>query len=191
LLHDPFMVRTTRWPLPVRAVPSALVTRARLRGGQGETVPSLERALAALPPRLGTAIDVKDASAIAIVLDVVAAGGFGERVLLWSQHAKAIRVARERCPQVEAALLRDTASAGATARYLDDALAIGAKAVSLHQGVLTREVVADAQARGLTVYCWIQSRGGIASAVATGLDGIVTDWPRDARSVIDGIAGTE
>jgi glycerophosphoryl diester phosphodiesterase len=185
LLHDPWLFRTTGWPVPLRWARAPWATRRRLRGGHGETVPRLVDALAALGDDLGVAIDVKDEGAMPAVVHAVQASGCADRVLLWSQHVPAVADARAFAPHIETALLRDTHDDASTRRYLEDALAVGASAVSVHESVLSRALVDDAHARGLRLYCWVQDAGRISAAASTGLDGIVTDWPAEARAVID------
>ncbi len=80
----------------------------------------------------------------------------------------------------EVALLRDTKSPTETARYLDDAAALGANAISVHQSILDEALVAAAHARGLRVHCWFQSLEVQAAKAAVAVDGVVTDWPVDA-----------
>ena len=70
-------------------------------------------------------------------------------------------------------------------RLLADAAAIGARAVSAHQDVVTPAFIAAAAERGLAVYCWYQSlevqQARLAEVAAAGLAGVVTDWPAAAR----------
>jgi glycerophosphoryl diester phosphodiesterase len=186
LLHDPWLLRTTWWPGPVRLLPAPIVTRCRLRGGGGQSVPRLSDVLAALPSGLGAAIHVKDAGAMAPVIAMARSLGCLERTLLWSEHERAIEVAVRDAPEAEAALLRDTKGEESTRLYLGDAVRLGARSVSLHQDSLSIDVVIDAHARGLRVYCWVQVLDRIASALSTGIDGIVSDWPVEARAAIGG-----
>ncbi len=89
---------------------------------------------------------------------------------------------------IEVSLLRDTADPASTRRLLDEAVAWGARGVSVHQGVLDSALVDEAHGRGLAVYCWFQSLAVqeemLASAVAFGLDGVVTDWVAEALATI-------
>ena len=53
---------------------------------------------------------------------------------------------------MERALLRDTWTAAATEKFLDDAKACSADAISARWGVVNAAFVAEAQQRGLKVY---------------------------------------
>jgi len=179
LLHDPTLLRTGWRPRRIRSMTLDDVARVKLRGGH--ILPSLADALAQAPDGLGFALDTKDPGAAPAILAAVAVAGFGKRVLLWSKHEEAVRHYVARAPAgTEVALLRDTAGRAETDRYLDDAVALGATAVSVHQDALDETVVEDAHGRGLTVHCWFQSLGAQAAKAGVPVDGIVTDWTADA-----------
>lgn len=195
LMHDRSPRRTagTRWPL--RRLPSNRVAGLRLRGdgpGAGDEVPTLAAALAVTPPGLGFALDVKDPGAGPATLGAVRAAGMDDRVLLWSQHEPVVRYCAKEAPGIEVSLLRDTSTPQATGRFLSEAVAWGARGVSVHQGVLSAELVGDAHGRGLTVYCWFQSldaqEAALGAAARFGLDGVVTDWVAEARSTLAALA---
>jgi len=155
------------------------VARLKLRGGHN--LPSLADAFAQAPDGLGFALDTKDPGAAPATLAAVAVAEAGERVLLWSKHEEAVRHYVTRAPQgTEVALLRDTKSRAETGQYFDDAVAMGATAVSVHQDALDDEVVEEAHNRGLTIHCWFQSLRAQAAKIAIPVDGIVTDWAADA-----------
>jgi glycerophosphoryl diester phosphodiesterase len=183
LLHDATPWRTSaRVLFPIRWLPSAVVRRLPLRGSD-ERIPTLAGALAALPAGLGVAIDIKDARAAPATVSAVNDAGLTERVLLWSQHARAVTYCVEHAPTVEVALLRDTFTPADTDRYLADAVRLGARAVSVHWDVLTDELVADAHRRGLTVYSWAPTLDAHATKRGVAFDGVVTDWPEEARAI--------
>ena len=186
LLHDPIPWRTT-WlvaPVPVRWLPAAVVTRLPQRRGR-ERVPSFAAALAALTPLapLRTAIDIKAADAAPATVEAVRTAGLFDRVLLWSQHARAVEHCVTAVPDVEVSLLRDTFTPSETRAYLDDAVRLGARGVSLHWDAVSATILDDAHARGLTVYSWCQWRDRQAEHRDLPLDGIVTDWPDEARAI--------
>ena len=185
LLHDPWLLRTLRPPLPwpLRWTPASLARRLRLRGSR-ERLPTFAAALEALPPGLGVAIDIKDPSAVSETVREIHAHGLDDRVLLWSQHLDAVRYCVEHAPGVETSLLRDTLDADAHRRLLDDAVDAGAKGVSAHWDAVTRDFMTDAGARGLRVYSWCQEAGRHAEKHGLGLAGVVTDWPVEARSAL-------
>lgn len=179
LLHDATLLRTGWRPRRIRSMTLDDVARVKLRGGH--PLPSLADALAQAPRALGFALDTKDPGAAPATLAAVEAAGITGRVLLWSQHDEAVRHYVARAPDgTEVALLRDTKSPAETARYLDDASALGATAISVHESVLDEELLSTARNRGLTVHCWFQSLEVQAQKSALPVDGIVTDWPADA-----------
>jgi glycerophosphoryl diester phosphodiesterase len=179
LLHDPTLLRTGWRPRRIRSMTLDEVARVKLRGGHN--LPSLADALAAAPAGLGFALDTKDPGAAPATLAAVEVAEVGDRVLLWSKHEEAVRHYVARAPEgTEVALLRDTKPGAETVRYLDDAVAIGANAVSIHEDAVDDGVVEQAHQRGLTIHCWFQSLEAQAAHAAVPVDGIVTDWTADA-----------
>ncbi len=95
LMHDKTLWRTAGLYWPARLLPHSLLRRLHLKGGS-ERVPTLAEALAALPPGLTVAIEIKHASAAAATLAEVRRQRLESRTLLWSMHGKAVRhTARE------------------------------------------------------------------------------------------------
>jgi len=178
LVHDPWLLRVQRVPLPVRRVRAARLARLG--------VPTLADGLeVAREAGIRVAIDTKDPGAAEAVLAAVRAAGATGQVLLWSQHMPTVRSYVRALPDAPVALLRDTFEPADHERLLADAAAIGARAVSAHQDVVTPAFLAAATDRGLAVYCWYRSldvqRARLAAAAALGLAGVVTDWPAQAR----------
>jgi glycerophosphoryl diester phosphodiesterase len=181
LLHDPWLGRVQHRPWLLRWSSDPLLMRLG--------VPTLATALdVARKLGLRVAIDTKDAAAAEAVLDVVREADVTEQVLLWSQHPQAVRAFAQALPTVEAGLFRDTYDAAASERLLREALAIGARAVSVHQDVATAAFIANARSRGLGVYCGYQHPDvqavRLAEAASAGLAGVVTDWPAQARALL-------
>ncbi len=178
LLHDPLLLRVQHRPLPVKWLRDAQLVRLG--------VPTLADALeVAGEVGVRLAIDTKDAGAAGAVLETVRSVGATDRVLLWSQHMPTVRSYVRALPDAQVALLRDTFDPAAHDRFLADAAAIGARAVSAHQDAVTPAFLAAAADRGLAVFCWYQNlelqQAGLAGLAAAGLEGVVTDWPGDAR----------
>ncbi len=178
LSHDPLLLRVQHLPLPVKWLRDPQLAKIG--------VPTLAQALeTAREAGVRLAIDTKDAGAGAAVLAAVRDAGAMDQVLLWSQHMPTVRTYVRALPDAEVALLRDTFDPTAHDRLLADAAAIGARAVSAHQDVVTPAFIAAAAARGLVVYCWYQrldlQQARFAGDAAAGLAGVVTDWPADAR----------
>lgn len=171
LFHDRIAWRLRRRPLPAAVLRAAgLVT--------------LAEALAACPPTLRPALDVKSPSATPLVIDAIRASGRTD-ALFWSRRAAAIASMRAALPDVETALLRNTKGEADTARYLADAAAAGATAVSIHQRAVSSAVVAEAKRVGVRPYAWVVSEDAHERVLAAGVEGVTTDWPRTARTLID------
>ena len=181
LLHDPLLLRVQHVPVPVRWLRDAQLARLR--------VPTLAAALdAAGGSGMRVAVDTKDRGAADAVLDAVRETGATERVLLWSQHMPAVRTFVRALPDVQVGLLRDTFDPSGHERFLADAQAIGARAVSAHQDAATPKFIAAARERDIAVFTWFQradkQKARLAELVEAGLAGVVTDWPAQAREAL-------
>jgi myo-inositol-1(or 4)-monophosphatase/deoxyribonuclease-2 len=181
LLHDPLLLRVQHVPLHVRWLRDAQLARLR--------VPTLAEALdTAGASGIRVAIDTKDPGAADAVLVAVREVGAADRVLLWSQHMPAVRTYVRAMPDVQVALLRDSYNQSEHDRFLADAQAIGARAVSAHQDAASPAFIAAARERGIDVFTWFQRADKqaalLADLVAAGLAGVVTDWPLQARQVL-------
>jgi glycerophosphoryl diester phosphodiesterase len=143
LLHDPLLRRMTGVGWPVRWSPWRIVRRLRL-AGTDERVPSRAAALEALPPGLSMALDLKDPGCAPVAVDVVRRLAREDRVLLWSQHEQAVRWCARHAPEMECSLLRDAMTDAAEARFLRDAVAFGAKGISVHWDRATPDLVRTA-----------------------------------------------
>ena len=183
MLHDALLLRTTLRPWPVSWATAAGLRRARLRSS-GEPVPTFAEAVAALPDGVGLAIDTKAPDAAPAVVEELRRQGKLGRSLLWAQSAQAVRWyaehAADEAPEV--ALLRDAMTPEAIDRFLDDAVQLGATAISAHQDTVDVELIERAHGLGLKVHCWFQDLATQARLATLPLDGIVTDWPVDARA---------
>jgi glycerophosphoryl diester phosphodiesterase len=186
LFHDALALRMAWRPTLLSWCTAARVARWRLRGS-AESPPTLDEALGVLAEAsLAIAIDTKAPHAAPAVLAALDRAGLRERALLWSQHEPAVRhFARHGDGAREVALLRDAMDDEAEERLLADATAFGAAAVSVHQDRLTPELVDRCRDRGLAVHCWFQDIGAQREKAALGLDGIVTDWPVQARRLLE------
>jgi myo-inositol-1(or 4)-monophosphatase/deoxyribonuclease-2 len=181
LLHDPLLLRVQHVPFPVRWLRDSQLARLR--------VPTLSEALdAAGDSGIGVAVDTKDGGAADAVLDAVRETGAADRVLLWSQHMPAVRTFVRALPEAQVGLLRDTFDPSGHERFLADARAIGARAVSAHQDAATPKFIAAARERDIAVFTWFQradkQTARLAQLVDAGLAGVVTDWPAQAREVL-------
>jgi glycerophosphoryl diester phosphodiesterase len=185
LLHDWSPRRTTGLPGPVRLYPLLLLRRLRLQRTD-ERIPTFEEALAALPEPLSIAVEIKDHTAARRTLGVIKAQGKESRVLMWSYREEAVRYFATRAPEIESSLLRDNTDPGGLTRFLLDAVAFGARGISAHWAAINPQFVAAAHERGLKVYSWIRDLDSVAKKAGCGLDGIVTDQPREVRAILEG-----
>jgi myo-inositol-1(or 4)-monophosphatase/deoxyribonuclease-2 len=184
LLHDPWLGRVQKVPLLLKWANDSLLARLH--------VPTLRDALeTARGLGLVVAIDTKDPGAAEAVLAAVNESGAEHDVLPWSQHMPVVRAFVRAMPDAEVALVRDSFTPEQHDRLLADAEAIGARAVSVHQDAGTPEFIAAAAQRGLVVYCWYQpgeqQDRNLARGAGAGLKGAVTDWPAEARRVLDSV----
>jgi glycerophosphoryl diester phosphodiesterase len=181
LLHDSWLGRVQHVPLPLKWAPPSLLVRLR--------VPTLVEALETVRAHgLTVAIDTKDPGAALAVIEAVNETAMLDHVLPWSQHMPAVRAYIRAWPDAEVALLRETHDDEANKRLLRDAAAIGARAVSCNEDIVTPEFVAQARDAGLLVYVWYQQRPKmqerLVSVAEAGLHGVVSDWPEIARSLL-------
>ena len=189
MLHDALLLRTTLRPWPVSWASSAGLRRTRLRHSD-EPVPTFAEAVAALPDGVGFAIDTKTPDAAeAVVAELRNQHKLG-RCLLWAQSEAAVRWYAEHAgtDAVEVALLRDALTPTAIDRFLDDARAFGATAISAHEDSVDQAFIERVHGLGLRVHCWFQSAATQAAKAHLPLDGIVTDWPVEARRLSRGPA---
>ena len=116
LMHDPTPHRTAGGRLAVRCTSSVRLQRLRL--ANGEPVPTLAGALAALPSVLRVAIDVKADRAIDATVTEVCNQNLQARSLIWSRDTSTVRYSADREPTIEPGLLRDARSVYGIARFL-------------------------------------------------------------------------
>jgi len=190
LLHDALLLRTTLRPWPVSWASARGLRRARLRGS-GQPAPTFAEAVDALPPGLGVAIDTKDPGAAAAIVSELRNQGKLDRALLWAQSGAAVHWYAKHAggEAAEVALLRDALTPDAIDAFFADATAFGATAISAHQSTVEPAFIERAHALGLRVHCWFQDLTTQARLAALPLDGIVTDWPVDARARTSGEDG--
>ncbi len=164
--------------------PSPLLRRLRQRGSD-ERIPTLAQALDALPEGLFLALDVKDVAVAARVLRLVRERGLEERTQIWSGREGALGYFVGEAPGVKTVLLRDDVDPEGLNRYLDDAARLSAHGISPHWSAVTPQLVGEAHDRGLSVYPMNRDMETVAKKLATGIDGIVTDSPREVRAILE------
>jgi glycerophosphoryl diester phosphodiesterase len=186
LMHDNTMGRTAGLPLPLEIVPSFIIRRLRLKGSN-ERIPSLGAVLDALPPGMTLAVDVKTPWAVRALVREVQRRGMESRILAWCTSAMAAAYVAKRAPAIETGYLSGVRGDDGKRRFIDRAVAIGADAISAHWSAIDSDFIAAAHAKGLRVYAWHQDDDLVAEKLKAGLDGLITDYPRDARSAYAGI----
>lgn len=182
LMHDALLLRTTWRPWPTAWASARGLSRARLRS-TGERVPSFADAVAALPVGVGFAIDTKAPDAAEAVVAELRNQGRLADCLLWAQSERAVRwyATHAGGEAAEVALLRDALSPADIDRFLADASTFGATAISAHQDSVDEAFIERAHGLGLRVHCWFQDEATQRAKAHLPLDGIVTDWPVEAR----------
>ena len=183
LMHDWSPWRTTRLPGPVRLYPSFLLRRLRLQRTD-DRVPTLAEALDALPDGLFIAIEMKEASTAPRALRLIRGRPLNGRALVWSYREEALRYVARKAPEIETALLRDDLDPEGVRRFLEDAERFGARAISPHWAAINPQFVGEAHDRGLRVYAMNRDMESVAKKAACGVDGIVTDNPREVRAIL-------
>lgn len=183
LFHDRLAWRIGRLPFPVLLVGSPGLGTRMGRHHPGGLV-TLAEALAACPPGLRPALDVKDSRALPLVIAALRAADRLD-ALVWCHDAAAVRRVTTALPGTETALLRNTRGEPSTLRYLAAAAAAGATAVSIHQRAVTPTVVAAAERLGVRPYAWVVTEDGHQAVLDAGVHGVTTDWPTTARALID------
>jgi glycerophosphoryl diester phosphodiesterase len=183
LMHDNFMRRTTGWPLPLELTPSFIVRTRSLKGGI-ECVPSLGQVLDALPQDKLLAADIKTPWAVLVLGREVAKRGIADRTLVWCSSGLAVRYATKRNPGWEVAHYKDFEDARDNRKFITKSRRLGARAVSLDWRSIDAALVAYAHALGLRVYSWHKDYDLTEAKLTSGLDGLITDHPVQARRAL-------
>jgi glycerophosphoryl diester phosphodiesterase len=184
LMHDNSMLRTTGWPLPLELTPSFYIRTRRLSGSP-ERVPSLTQALDALPDEKILAADIKTPWAVMALARAVIRRRIADRTLVWCSSALAVKWAIRRNLGWEVAHYKDFADANNNRSFIENAARIGAQAVSLDWRAIDTDLVTFAHERSLRVYSWHKERDLTDSKLTSGLDGLITDYPLEAREALE------
>ncbi|WCO67714.1 glycerophosphodiester phosphodiesterase [Iamia majanohamensis] len=125
--------------------------------------------------------DPEEAMADAVVAELLARGG-GDRYLVSCFHRPTVDRVRERAPGLATAYLHVHVD-GPTA--LAEAVAHGHGALHPWSGLVTADLVAAAHDAGVVVNTWtVDDPDEMVRLAALGVDGIVTNVPDVARSVV-------
>jgi glycerophosphoryl diester phosphodiesterase len=181
-MHDRTLRRTTGRPLPVWALSQHEVRRLRLPND--ERVPTFGLALDALPEGLRMAIHVKVPRAIHPVLDEIRNQRAESRVWIWSQQPSVVRFSVDRHPEIETSLLGPAWTRWGGRALLRSAHRSGARGVGTFWGAVTPEFAGAVRAAGLRYTSWCRT-GDIDVDKLRLLDGLVSDWPDNARETME------
>ena len=151
-------------------------------------MPTFAEALSALSSALRLAIDVKAPRAVDAILAEISSQGAEQHVLMWSQHPSVVRATVRRCPEIECSLLRDTRTSWGDRAFLRAASRCGAHGISAVWDRVTPRFAQQARMRGLRLYSWCRSPNVALDRLVL-LDGIVSDFPAEARAAADPIDG--
>jgi len=190
VMHDHEVDRTTDGHGLVADLTLAQVRSLRMRAGDGadlsnERVPTLEEVLTATRGRCLLCIEVKPPGIERAVLEVIRACGAVEWVWVWSFVNSVVRTFRDLAPAIPGAYLSDCFATWPADRFLPEAVAIGARAVSLAWEDITPEVVATCHDMGLEVYTlapdepesWDGARSASVDALVTeDAPGLLAYW---------------
>lgn len=179
LSHDRTTRRVTGERRVIARTRAAELTRLVI-GGSGETLLTLDDAIASLPAGLDFAVDVKESAALGPTIDTLEGAGVLHRARLWVRRPRMVEIALQRAPDRQRALLHNTVLESRALRYLENAARIGANAVSVMDISLTPKVVERGHQLGLFVNCWVRSEKIQPEILACGPDAVVTDWIREA-----------
>ena len=188
LMHDNTMRRTTGWPLPIELTPAILVKRQRLKGSAtGEHPPSIAEVFDALTDGGVLAFDVKTHTSIIPLAAGIKRRRLQDRALVWCASALVVRYALRRLPGVEVAYYKDFDDDESNLSFIRRAGRLGAQAVSLDWRGINEAVVSAAHGSGLKVYSWHKEYEVAPEKLQTGLDGLITDYPAEARATIESL----
>jgi glycerophosphoryl diester phosphodiesterase len=88
-------------------------------------------------------------------------------------------------PEIEVSLLRDETDDESVTEFLEHARSWGARGISAHWDVISRDFVGEAEDHGLRVYSMTRELRTVADKVQAGLAGIVTDHPSEVKKILE------
>jgi len=192
LMHDRSTRRTAGGLWIVSRTSLSRIRALRLKSTYEHEVasrpPLLREALAAVGTRLGVAIEVKDPRVVSGILADIREARMSDRTLLWSYSEQVVKWFVRHAPEIEVSLLRDTRTTKQHRRLLSDAVALGARGLSICWDAVDSAFATEARTRGLSVYSMCHAVGPDAHGApdphaARLLKGVITDWPAEARAV--------
>jgi glycerophosphoryl diester phosphodiesterase len=184
VMHDHEVDRTTdgHGRLMDLTLPQVKALRVRAADGSlsNELIPTLEEVLMVTRERCLLCVEVKPQGVEKKVLDVVRSCRAAEWVWVWSFINSVVQTFHELLLRIPGAYLSDCFATWPADRFLPEAVAIGARAVSLAWQDVTPEVVARCHDMGLDVYSLVPDEPAAWDrARSAGLDAVISnDAPR-------------
>ena len=159
-----------------------------LDAGGGERVPTLEEVLDRFGSRIPFNLELKRGSRgdypglEAAALEAVERRGLLADTLFSSFFDPVLEELRSRSTGARIALLLSPHAPG---RPFERARAVGAEAVNPWRGMVTRDLVREAQAEGLAVYVFtVDEEEEMRNLLDLGVDGIFTNFPDRLRALL-------
>lgn len=178
LMHDLTVDRTTNGKGTVAHL--RLEAMRSLDAG-GEPPPTLGEALSLTKGKALLVAEIKQPGIEERVAEVVREAGALDDVMVWSFFPQALESMRRAEPGLPAALLMGPQTVPQWPEMTRLAVRMGLQGVSVFCYSLTREMVADAQRHGLSVYTWTADpEEEMRRLLALGVDGICTNYPERA-----------
>jgi glycerophosphoryl diester phosphodiesterase len=191
LMHDRSTRRTAGGPWIVSRTSLSRIRALRVSSAEEREAssppPLLREALAAVGTRMGVAVEVKDARIAAGALADIREAGMADRTLVWSYSERVVKWFVRHAPDVEVSLLRDTRTANQHRKLLDDAVALGARGVSICWDAVDSAFASEASTRGLSLYSMCEEIEPDPQTARL-LRGVITDWPAEARAALSSLS---
>jgi glycerophosphoryl diester phosphodiesterase len=187
LMHDRSTRRTAGGHWIVSHTSLARMRALRLKAAEGKAPtgppPLLREALAAVGTRMGVAIEVKDPRIVSGTLTDIRDARMADRTLVWSYSERVVSWFVRHAPDIEVSLLRDTKTARQHRKFLNDAAALGARGLSICWNAVESDFAAESRSRGLSLYSMCGAPRPDPQRARL-LQGVVTDWPSEARAAL-------
>lgn len=187
LIHDDSVDRTTDGHGPVASLTLAELrrldasARSRFETFRGEKVPTLAEVLELTRARALLVIEIKPPGIEQPVLEAVRVAEALDWAMVWSFHPGVVSEIRRREPRLPAGLLTLSLSDA----IAQQALELGAQAVGVFHQNVSDERVRLAHRKSLAVHAWTADHlPEIRRLAVAGVDGIVTNFPDRARSLL-------
>jgi glycerophosphoryl diester phosphodiesterase len=195
LMHDATVDRTTDGQGEVSAL--TLAELRDLDAGakapdavfRGERVPTLAEVLEAIAGRALLVAEIKQGGVEGAVLEAVRQADALAWAMTWSFDWGAVAQVRQLEPRLPCCLLVPQAANLQPA--VNHALTLGAQGLAVEFPALGADSVRKAHLRGLSVYAWTADRApDVRGLIEAGVDGIVTNLPNTALSVLRSVGWT-